>query len=239
MSTKYVAYVRVSTEKQGRSGLGMEAQRNIILNYVKKEDIVCWFEEKKSGKDLTILPELEKAMKLTKENDDYVLVIAKADRFRNTQQALDIVDRLTPEKVFFCNIGKNSDKFILTLFFAFAEKERTEISIRTKAALAVLKSQGKKIGRPVMKNKNNPEFVEQLEKLLSSARKGAFVQKKRAIDNEHNRKACIHCYFLRKFKNFSYKEIAKILNKEGYKTQKGSEWTGGSVYRNMKRGYKI
>jgi DNA invertase Pin-like site-specific DNA recombinase len=221
-----VAYLRVSTEKQGFSGLGIEAQRNIILTYVKEEEIVCWLEEHKSGKDLTVLPILEKAKKLVKENENYVLVISKADRFRNTEHALGIVNELGCDKIWFCNIGRNADKFMLTLFFAFAEKERLEISIRTKAALAVLKERGVKLGRPVV-NKN----------LHEARKKGAFSRKKTAI--KHNRNATIYAYFLRNITKISLSRTTERLNLIGYRTQTGAEWSNSSVYRILKRGYKI
>jgi len=239
MNKKYVAYIRVSTEKQGRSGLGLESQRNIILNYVKEEEIVTWFEEKKSGKDLTVLPELEKAKKMVKENSEYVLIVAKADRFRNTQHALNLFDEMGSEKIWFCNVGRNADKFLLTILFAFAEKERLEISIRTKAALAVLRARGIKIGRPYSK-KAEPKISDKHREMLKIAgKKGSFEMKRKAVNNENNRKACIHSYYLYTFKNLSYAKITDELNSEGYRTPSGLLWRNSSVYRNMARGYKI
>ncbi|MDL2262858.1 recombinase family protein [Bacteroidales bacterium OttesenSCG-928-I21] len=229
--TKYVAYIRVSTEKQGRSGLGLDAQKTIIRNYVKEEDIVAWFEEHKSGKNLEVLPELEKAKRLVKENENYILVIAKADRFRNTQQALDIIDELTHKKVFFCNVGQGADKFMLTILFAFAEKERTEISIRTKAALAELKKKGIKLGRHT--HKKNKKKISR-ERIQKWSKAGCEAMREKALNNENNKTAFTISIQLRA-KGLTYKKIAGELNKRGLKTPKSCEWTQSSVFKNMKR----
>ena len=227
MNTKYVAYIRVSTEKQGRSGLGLEGQRAIIKNYVPEKDIVMWFEEHKSGKNLDVLPRLNKAIEYVKTHKDHVLVLAKTDRLRNTQQALDIIDELTPKKVFFCNIGRDADKFILTIFFAFAEKERLEISIRTKAALAVLKARGVKLGRPWHK-------VQNIERHREISKLGSEARRRQSLENPRNKIAYAIAAEMRK-RGETYDEIAKCLNSLGHITPRGVSWVGSSVYKTVKR----
>lgn len=224
--TKYIAYIRVSTERQGRSGLGLKAQREIILHNVSERDILCWYEEVQSGKDLHVLPVLNKAKEHAKR-EDAVLVLAKADRLRNTQHALNLVDEMTPERVFFCNVGRNADKFTLTLFFAFAEKERLEISIRTKAALAILKAKGIKLG---------PRSYKKLrkEKMKEIALKGAQAMREKALLDRNNILSYKFAITLRK-KGKTYKDIADALNASGYCTMRGGKWLQGSVYNLIKR----
>ena len=143
---KFVSWRRVSTGKQLRSGLGLEAQASIIEHFVNVEqgELIKDFHEVYTGKDLEGCVELQKAMKFCKENGA-TLIIAKSDRFRNTAEALKIYDAMKGQ-IYFCDLP-HTDKFTLTLFFALAEREATIISIRTKQALAAKKARGCKLGR--------------------------------------------------------------------------------------------
>ena len=232
---KYIAYIRVSSEKQGRSGLGLEAQKEIIKHNVRSSDILRWYQEVKSGKNTDALPQLQLAKEHARR-EDAVLVIAKTDRLRNTRQALELVEEMSPERVFFCNVGRNADKFMLTLFFAFAEKERLEISIRTKAALARLKARGVKLGRWTHKN-----YCEnrQKELQLKRAKAGAAARKMQSLNNEDNIRSF---FFACKLQNdgCTYKQIAENLNRFGFRTMNCGKWREGSVYKLIKRfeGYK-
>ena len=86
--TKYVLYFRVSTRKQGESGLGLEAQRAYIDHFYKDKPILAEFTDVRSGKTIRKRPELQKAIALCKQ-ERAVLVIAKIDRLsRKTEQAL-------------------------------------------------------------------------------------------------------------------------------------------------------
>lgn len=82
---KYIAYVRVSTEKQGRSGLGLEAQKAIIRQNAGEENIIAWYEEVQTGKNLDNLPQLNIAKNRAKA-EGCILIVAKTDRLRNTQK---------------------------------------------------------------------------------------------------------------------------------------------------------
>lgn len=225
MQNKYVAYVRVSSEKQGRSGLGLQAQKDIIMHNVGGENIVGWYEEVHTGKNLNFLPQLILAKERAKK-ESLILVLAKTDRLRNTQQALDLVDELTPGGVFFCNVGRNADKFMLTLFFAFAEKERLEISIRTKAALAVLKSKGVKLGRPF---KVKPKTY-----YLRIAKIGGYARFLKSINDPHNISAFNVSILLRQ-RGFTYQEIANYLNGNGHITPNCSFWRAAGVLRLIRK----
>lgn len=222
--TKYIAYVRVSTKKQGRTGLGLTAQREIIKHNVGEPNIVKWYKDVHSGKNIEVLPNLQKAKEHAKKSG-HVLVIAKTDRLRNTQQALDLVDEMTPEGVFFCNVGRNADKFTLTLFFAFAEKERLEISIRTKAALAVLKAKGVKLGPPVGWN-----IKKQIRKDRSI--KAGRTRVCRTV--MENKKSSDLALILKK-DGKTYRYIADVLNRCGYRTRTGGKWHQSAVYNMLQR----
>lgn len=136
---KFVSWRRVSTKKQEKSGLGLEAQKDIISHFVNTEkgELIADFCEAYTGKDLNGCIELKKAIEFSKANDA-ILIIAKSDRFRNTIEALQIYDEMGEGKIYFCDLP-HTDKFTLTIFFALAEREAMLISIRTKAALAVQK----------------------------------------------------------------------------------------------------
>ena len=146
MAKKYVSWRRVSTKKQGGSGLGLAAQKEIIRYFIEREggELVADFEECYTGTDLNGCTELKKAIALAKDNDA-VLIIAKTDRFRNTIEALQVYDDMGDGNIMFCDLP-HTDKFTLTLFFALAEREALIVSIRTKQALAAKKARGEALG---------------------------------------------------------------------------------------------
>jgi len=88
---KYVAYTRVSTQKQGRSGLGLDAQKAIIEFYSQNGDTIAEFQEVYTGTDLQGCSELWKAIDFAKANKAK-LILAKSDRFRNVKEALEILE---------------------------------------------------------------------------------------------------------------------------------------------------
>ena len=143
---KFVSWRRVSTKRQGSSGLGLEAQKEIIRYFVEREggELVADFKECYTGTDLNGCTELKKAIALAKDNDA-VLIIAKTDRFRNTIEALQVYDDMGEGNIMFCDLP-HTDKLTLTLFFALAEREALIVSIRTKQALAAKKARGEALG---------------------------------------------------------------------------------------------
>ena len=143
---KFVSWRRVSTKRQGSSGLGLEAQKEIIRYFIEREggELVADFKECYTGTDLNGCTELKKAIALAKENEA-VLIIAKTDRFRNTIEALQVYDDMGDGNIMFCDLP-HTDKFTLTLFFALAEREALIVSIRTKQALAAKKARGEALG---------------------------------------------------------------------------------------------
>lgn len=141
MEKKFISWRRVSTQKQGRSGLGLEAQQSMIDYFVKaqKGELIADYAEVYTGKDLQGCTELQKAIKHCKEIGA-TLIIAKTDRFRNTQEALQVYEEMDGN-IYFCDLP-HTDKFTLTLFWAIAEREALIVSIRTKAALQAKKDRG-------------------------------------------------------------------------------------------------
>lgn len=151
--TRAVAYLRVSSREQGKSGLGLEAQREAIERFCDADgDLVItdWFTEIESGKrvsdTLAKRPQLAAALNRAKQLGGPVIV-AKLDRL---SRDVHFVSGLMVHGIEFiaCELGRQSDPFMLHLFAALAEKERALISQRTTAALAALKRRGVKLGTP-------------------------------------------------------------------------------------------
>jgi DNA invertase Pin-like site-specific DNA recombinase len=138
--TKYVAYFRVSTAKQGRSGLGLEAQQEAVKSYA--DDIIASFTEVESGKKNNRI-ELEAAIDLCKKTGATIL-IAKLDRLSRDAGFL-ITLRKSGIGILAADMPHTS-----TLEFnikaIFADEEREQISKRTKAALDAAKARGVKLG---------------------------------------------------------------------------------------------
>lgn len=167
MNNRFVSWRRVSTFKQGRSGLGLEAQKEIIRYFIERDngELIADYEECYTGKELGRCKELRKAMEHAKR-ERATLIIAKSDRFRNTAEALQIYEEMGDGNIMFCDLP-TSDKFSLTLFFALAEREALLVSIRTKQALRALKERGTtKIGaanEKYQKTFNNKTMEEKQE----------------------------------------------------------------------------
>jgi len=151
----FISYLRVSTDQQGRSGLGLEAQRTAVTAYVAGAHgaVVAEYEEVESG-SRDDRPQLALALAACRAHRA-VLVIAKLDRLaRNAAFLLAIVDGAGPGGIVFRDLPEVPagavGKFFITLMAAVAELERGLISQRTKAALAAAKARGVKLGGPNM-----------------------------------------------------------------------------------------
>src|SRR3954447_26688086 len=150
---RVVAYVRVSTNGQGKSGLGLEAQRQAINRFAEAEalTIVAVFVEVETGKGADALaqrPKLREALALAKRERAHV-VVAKLDRL---SRDVAFISALMAKRVPFivAELGRNIDPFMLHIYAAVAEKERSLISERTRDALAAAKARGVKLGNPDM-----------------------------------------------------------------------------------------
>jgi DNA invertase Pin-like site-specific DNA recombinase len=147
---KYVIYYRVSTDKQGQSGLGLEAQQQQVKTYLQSKpdaEVVAEYVEVDSGKKVNRI-ELNKAVADAKKNKA-VLLVAKLDRVaRNVKLFLDLLDQVRIE---FTDLpalsnGTSDSRLVLTQLAAFAEWEAAKISERTKAALSAKKARGEPMG---------------------------------------------------------------------------------------------
>lgn len=135
---QYVAYYRVSTQKQGKSGLGLEAQQAAVAHY----NPIAEFIEVESGKNDERV-ELHKAMAFAKTNNS-TLIFAKLDRLsRNAAFILALMEKGVRIR---CADMPDADEFQLHLYAILAHKERKMISDRTKAALSAAKARGTKLG---------------------------------------------------------------------------------------------
>ncbi len=153
----FVSYIRVSTDAQGRSGLGLDAQRAAVASHVAAAggSVINEFEEIESGKK-NARPELAAALALCKARHA-TLIVAKIDRLaRNTAFLLSIAEGAGEAGVVFCDLPMlppgPMGKFFLTLIAAVAELEAGFISQRTKAALAAAKARGIKLGNPNLRS---------------------------------------------------------------------------------------
>jgi DNA invertase Pin-like site-specific DNA recombinase len=146
--TRFVAYMRVSTQQQGASGLGLDAQRADIAAHVARcgGQIVGEFVEIETGKGANALekrPELRKALALAKAKRA-TLVIAKLDRLARN---VAFVAGLIESQVDFVAVDMpQANKVMIQMHAVMGEWERDQISARTKAALAVAKARGVRLG---------------------------------------------------------------------------------------------
>ncbi|MDJ1470338.1 recombinase family protein [Xanthocytophaga flava] len=212
-SKTYVAYYRVSTQKQGQSGLGLEAQKRTVEKFCEGGQILAEYTDIESGKNNN-RPELLKAIVYAKSKDA-LLVIAKLDRLsRNVY----FISSLLESRVHFkaCDLPE-ADHFTVHLFAALAEKERKMISERTRAALQSKKEKGFKLGTPA--NLNDQARLKAVE-----------IIRKNAQQNKRNIKAKAMALLLKK-ESLSLRQIAARLNELGYVTRYGKLFQATSVKR--------
>lgn len=142
----FVAYYRVSTDKQGRSGLGLEAQIAAVQQHTKRSggEIAAAFQEIETGKH-SDRPQLQAALKVCRQKKA-VLVIAKLDRLSRDP---DFIGSLLKAEIDFvaCDMP-TANKLTIRIMAAIAEHEREAISQRTKDALKAAKARGQKLGNP-------------------------------------------------------------------------------------------
>ena len=215
MSRPIIAYYRVSTARQGRSGLGLEAQREAVARFADAEsfEIVREFVEVETGKGSDALdrrPQLAAALANARKRKCPV-VVAKLDRL---SRDVHFISGLMAERVQFivAELGADVDPFILHLFAALAEKERAMIVTRTRDALRRAKARGVKLGGPK----------------LAQARKEAV----KAIEANADRHAANVLPIIREMQKAgarSLRAIAEALNARGVATARGGRWQAMTV----------
>lgn len=211
---KVIPYYRVSTEKQGQSGLGLDAQQIAVRAYVSTHNlkIIEEFTEIESGKK-NRRPILIQALNECKKNHA-TLLIAKLDRLGRN---LAFISSLMESNVDFIAVDNpRANKLIIHIMAAFAEYERDQISKRTKEALAAAKLRGVRLGKygSLILSKKNKETA-----------KGFAIKMKPIIDD----------LIRQNYK--SIRQITEQLNKAGTNNYSGKrgKWHPTSVYNILKR----
>lgn len=209
---KYVAYYRVSTARQGRSGLGLEAQKQCVEASAGEGLIIGEFTEVESGKRKD-RPKLTEAVELCKR-EGATLIIAKLDRL---SRSVSFIFQLKESGVKFraCDLP-DFNTLTLGVFASFAQYEREKISERTKTALKVKRA---KVGEWRVSNLTN-----------EARAKGGMTMKMKAKANENIKRAGALVGALAG-EGLSLQKIADRLNEAGYKTARGKEFTRVQVKR--------
>lgn len=168
----FVAYYRVSTQGQGRNGLGMDAQREQVARHVRSVggQVAAEFVEVESGKR-NDRPQLAQALAACRSMGA-VLIIAKLDRLaRNARFLLSVVEGAGDAGIAFCDLPQLPPgpvgKFMVTMLAAVAELEAGMISQRTKAALEAAKARGVKLGNPSLRA-GTPESARKASEVASA-----------------------------------------------------------------------
>lgn len=215
---KFVAYYRVSTQKQGQSGLGLEAQQASVASYLNGGawELVAEFVEIETGKGANALekrPKLSAALE-TCRKQGATLIIAKLDRLaRNVHFVSGLLETGCD---FVAADMPQANKVMIQMHAVMSEWERDQISIRTKAALAAAKARGVKLGIAGKDNlKQNIEERKSAADLFALTLSGVIQSFKAS--------------------GLSQRAIVAQLNQVGIRTAKGGEWSLIQLQRVMHR----
>jgi len=203
-----IAYVRVSTAQQGKSGLGLDAQQAALARFADAEgySLVETYQEIETGKGSDALerrPQLSAALKAARKRKAPIIV-AKLDRLsRDVHFISGLMTHKTPFIV--AELGADADPFMLHIYAALAEKERRYISQRTRDALQAKKAQGVKLGGLNAKGIANREEAQQRAEGLRPIFAG--------------------------LAGMSHRKMAAELNAMGVPTPAGGQWHAVTVKR--------
>ena len=205
----FVAYYRVSTDRQGRSGLGLDAQAESVRQHVAQAsgDIIAVFTEVESGKR-SDRPELAKALDIARRKKA-TLVIARLDRLSRN---LAFIANLMESRVDFlaCD-NPYATRLTLHILAAVAEHEREMISARTKAALTAAKARGTRLGNP------RPYAAAKLGAAANATNADQFAEQVRPTISKLATQG------------FSLRQIAGELNARGLRTARGCDWRAQQI----------
>ncbi len=231
MANQYVAYYRVSTKRQGQSGLGLEAQKTRVAEFVTAQggEIVRSFTEVESGKKSN-RPELTAALAHARRIGA-TLVVAKLDRLSRN---LAFLSALMESKVdFVCVDNPHANRFTIHILAAVAEHEREMISKRTKEALQAAKARGVKLGSAREGFWDDPERVSTLKQAQRTAAIAGSAQ---------NRSLAIELYSdlladIQQMRSSgqTFAVIADHLNAQGHTTRTGKAFHPATVKRILDR----
>ena len=213
-----IAYIRVSTQKQGEGGIGLEGQRAAIHAYADEAgvEITEWFKDVASGrgeKNLERRDELQKALAFAEANG-VDLLVDRLDRLsRNTRTIEDII-RKRKVMVISVSEGRTKDRLVLASRAARAELEGEKIAERTSRVLKRKKDAGVKLGNPT----NLPE----------AQRLGADANKRRAEEKINELANAIRT---NGWQDLTIPALVDALNRIGVKTSRGEAWTAAALRR--------
>ena len=220
MKTTYVAYLRQSTKKQEISGLGIEAQREIIQKFLGQEEPIAEYVETESGKR-TDRPKLAEALALCRKTRS-TLIVAKLDRLsRNVAFTSKLLESNVEIK--FCDFPE-ANRLVLHIIASIAEYEAGLISQRTKQSLKAKKARGILLGKPENLTNNLNRAIENSKRAI----------RKKAKDNPNNKRAVAMLKVLVE-QELSLSEMARRLNEEGFVTSQGKKFTAWQVSVLLKR----
>ncbi len=213
--TRFVAYYRVSTDRQGQSGLGLEAQRTAVTQHIGTAELVAEFTEVESGRK-NDREQLALALAAAKKAKA-VLVIAKLDRLaRNVHFISGLLESGVP---FVCADMPEADRTFLQMSAVFAEWEARKISERTKAALQAAKARGVRLGSPAP-TKGSELGIERIQ-----ARADAFAARVQPIIASIQAAGAA-----------TLRDIASALSARGIQTARGNtDWKPAQVARLIAR----
>jgi DNA invertase Pin-like site-specific DNA recombinase len=219
MEKLFVSYYRVSTKEQESSGLGLEAQRRVVENYIKTNGnkIIAEYTEVESGRNNN-RPELLKAIQQCKEKNA-TLVIAKLDRL---SRSLTLISTLMDTKVrFLCVDLPGANEEMIGFMAVIAQHEAKLIRERTKQALDA-------------KTEKDPDWWRRthghvMNNLTEEGRQRAHETVRRNARTDENTRKAYHYILLLKQEGKSYRAIAGSLNRENYKTRRGKQFTAAQV----------
>ncbi len=223
MSKPMVAYLRVSTREQGRSGLGIDAQRAVVIRFAEAEgfEIVAEFTEIETGKGADALdrrPQLAAALAEARRHGKHCPVaVAKLDRL---SRDVHFVSGLMAHKVPFlvAELGADVSPFMLHIYAAVAEQERLLISERTKAALAAAKARGTVLGNPRLELARGPLIA------AKRANADAFADRVAPVIREAQAAGAM-----------TLRALAAALTARGVKTPQGKRWSPQTVANVLER----
>ena len=212
---KFITYYRVSTKRQGQSGLGLDSQRSIVSDYIVKNggEVLNTFTEIESGKN-DLRPELLTAIDQCKKYGA-TLLVAKLDRLARSVYFISSLQHSNID--FICCDFPGSNKMTISIIASLEEYERDLISSRTKSALKVLKDKGVKLGSP------NATFTDEMRQSSLNKRKD------KSLNNDNNIRAI--AYIKSNMNNMTLTQLTKSLNDNRYCTTTGKEFRVSTVHK--------
>lgn len=219
-SYNYVAYLRQSTTKQERSGLGIEAQRDIINSFIKEGVILAEYVETESGRK-SDRPKLQEALTLCRKTNS-ILIVAKLDRLsRNVAFTSKLLE--SDVEIIFCDFPQ-ANRLILHIISSIAEYEANLISQRTRQSLKAKKERGVKLGKSEnLMNKHNEAIAHSNQ-----------TNRIKAQNNANNMRAVALVRSMVK-EGLTISQMTKQLNEQGFVSSKGCKFQIVQVQRLIQR----